>query len=238
MSSVSPNRRHSVSSSAGATVRCAGGSDDLPVRMLDFSSTGAGFLMPELPEIGTTIVLSITDNDEALQLSGTVRWAQTRPGGWWRVGCHFDEPLSEGLDLEEKRVIRDNCAIPVVMRCEGEGDDRHEGTIINHSEGGLCIRTRSRFATGDALMFETTGGLERTRFVARVQWLREEGTENVLGCQFTRPSGLRAFRRLLEDPLPRRVDDPVREANNGAVWVGCFLTVALAAVYTLELWPL
>lgn len=238
MTVANSSERYSVPSSTGASVRYEGNAVPLQVRMLDFSATGAGFLMPELPSVGAGVVLSITGETDQLQLSGVIRWAQPRPGGWWRVGCHFTQSIADGFD-PGGNAIRPACEIPVQIRCQGAPDERFSGTVINHSHGGVCVRMANSFEPGQSLMFESPDGDAEASFVTRVQWCRTEYGESVLGCQFIRPTGLTSFRTMLPkvETAPAEEEDrsPVL-TNDRAVWAGCAIVYGWAAIHLLGLW--
>lgn len=236
MSERASAKRIRVNGDRGATLEYESTGTSVPVRLVDFSSSGAGLMLSEPPRVGAAVVLVLLEGEKTSRFSAVVRWAEPRGDGTWRAGCQF----SQGIVCDFKfgsEAERRACGIDVRIRTQGDPTGQQTGVIVDYSHGGIGIRSEQAPTPGVSLLVSSSDG--SVSFVARVQWCFSEGEEAFFGCQFARASDLRAFRKLMPEsatPAPPE-PEPVPRRSNRGTWLGCAFIYAWTALYACDCWP-
>ncbi len=163
--------------------------------LIDFSRMGVKFSLPFFAKFDEVldIQFKLKNSDLHYVGQGRVRHIRNIEENRWHVGCSLDPPLpdevvgflAKSTDQERRRFQRmDVGQHQGCLRRQGRLEGC-EATLLNFSEGGLCLRVAQEHRTGERVDFviENKAGHEET-IAARIRWQSEVEDGFRLGCSF------------------------------------------------------
>jgi len=176
----------------------------LDVRLRDLSGWGVGFVAGKPIHEKENLIFAFTNGGGTTRVRALVRWSNQLAFDEWAVGCEFtldgatDFPVDLGDHVDEgSGVTRIPVRIPVTIRDESAAG--HPATIVNYSDGGICIVSETDFAAGESVLLQLPGCNQGQLFVARVQWHRSDDIDQRHGCAFTDVDDANTCFDLLQD---------------------------------------
>lgn len=158
-----------------ASIACGEGKAFGVVR--NISRHGARLRAPISVEVGDCIVYSV---DEKRPIESTVKWVNGDDFGVF----HLDEALRVPVTRpDDYRAVRVAHQVPITLYLNGL---RHDGILLNLSQGGACIQTAGPIAPGD-LTTVLVGGQQFENVTVRwqrngrfgVEWSRSLRTDEL-----------------------------------------------------------
>ncbi len=171
----------------------------IPIEIRDLSESGAGFVMTETPRQNSMVVLTLQHKGKTSRIRAVMMWALPVGNRLWRVGCRFAGQLRPGsIDVATERE-RQTTSIALQIRRGPDSEGRVMAVVVDHSNGGLCIRSAEAFPPNTELVFEAPDFNPPLRFMARVQWTRKDRGSFRMGCSFSDSCDLDTFRQCLPE---------------------------------------
>ncbi len=202
-----------------ASIRAGAMTNPISGRVEDLSLTGAKLFTPVPLAVDTPLELTLTCAKTRQQVSGVVRWTTPAAGKTWYVGCLFERSLDveffNGLAikaiLERRRHPRQSASVAASVRRELGKQTQIPVTIVDYSEGGLCLVSREPISPGDRLMIDVaTSELTTGQIIARSEWsdTADAGAfTHRIGCSYVKADGCARLQKAVEFHIrtqPRR----------------------------------
>jgi hypothetical protein len=180
-------------------------------RIRNVSANGLGLIQKRSVAAGAPLTIELACLDQAFSRSRAVRVVHVTPAGdEWLVGCALLAPFTAAeLEVlvappftERRMFVRHACLLEA--ECfENEAVEYGSGwpvTVLNISQGGVCLRTRQRLTPGTVLILglgHTCQGFRPPMVVRVVQVTDHTEGAWLLGCEFNRLLGLDELHALL-----------------------------------------
>lgn len=171
----------------------------IPIEIRDLSDSGAGFVVSQAPRLKPMVVLAMYHRGRIERIHAAITWSRPEGNNRWRAGCRFEGRMRTGSIATANATQRQAANTEFQVRCELDSEIRATARVVNDSNGGLCVWSPAAFPPGTKLLFEAKDVDPPLRFVAMVQWTRNDKGCFRMGCNFVGCCDMEAFRRCLPE---------------------------------------
>jgi len=182
-------------------------------RIRNISTNGLGLIQRRRVAPGASLTIELACLEQAFSRSRGIRVVHVTPDGdEWLVGCALLAPftaaelevlVAPSSKFKERRMfVRHACRLKAECY-ENEAVEYGSGwpvTVVNISQGGVCLRSTQRLARGTVLVLglrHTCQAFRPPLVVRVVQVGADKEGDCLLGCEFNRLLGLEELHALL-----------------------------------------